>query len=478
MKERFGLAGVLFLVALTCRAEDPPVALAPPDDIATARAIFKELIETDSTHEFGSTPIAHLIEKHLRDGGIPAVDITFLAPPDHPSKGNLIVRLHGKTTGRKPILFLGHLDVVEARREDWTVDPFKLTEKDGFFYGRGSIDMKNGIAALVETLLRLKRENYQPDRDLIFLFTADEEAGGDANGPEWLLKSHRDLIDAALVLNFDGPNGALKGDKRLYYSLVTGEKVYATFKISATSPGGHGSLPGRDNPIHRIAAGLERLDAYRFPVMLSPTTRAYFAEASHLQSGQDAADMLALSKPTADPAAADRLSAKSPHYNAQLRTTCVATLISGGHAEGALPQRAEATIQCRMMPDDSLENVQRKLTEVLGDPQIALVPAVLPIQAPESPLTPEVIDKITAALHGVWPDVPIIPTMATYFTDGRQFRNAQMPSYGVGGAWKEESENRLHGRDERISTAAFDQSIDYAYRLVKIFGEGSGLAQR
>ena len=388
----------------------------------------------------------------LLDAGFSPVDLIVIAPPEHPAKGSLVVRFRGK--GRaKPILFIGHLDVVEAKKEDWSVDPFKLTQKDGFYYGRGSEDMKSGDAALMESLIRLKRQGYVPDRDIICAFTADEEAGGDSNGPALLLKNHRDLIDAGTVFNFDGGGGGLKAGRRLYFEIGTSEKVYLTFTLETTSPGGHGSLPGPDNAIYRLANGLGRLEAFRFPVTTTPTTRASFAAFSHLEPGPQSQDMLAVSKDPPDAAAADRLS-QTVRLNAELRTTCVATLVSGGHAENALPQRARATIQCRLMPGDTVDHVQQTLIATLNDSRISVTVDAPPVISPESPLTPEVLGKVADTVHDMWPGVAVVPTMSTGFSDGRQTRNAGMPTYNVGGLWVDVDDNRAHGRDERISIQA------------------------
>ena len=364
------------------------------------------------------------------------------------------------------MLFLGHLDVVEAKPEDWSVDPFKLTEKDGWFYGRGTIDMKDGDAAMLESLIRLKRERFVPERDLIVAFTADEEAGGDSNGPAFLLKEHRDLIDAGLVINLDGGGGNYKNGERFAFELGTSEKTYVTYTLETTSPGGHGSLPGPDNAIYRLADGLGRLETFRFPVMLTATTRAGFGKYAELEPGPESADMRAVAQLPFDPAAAERLSS-IVRLNAQLRTTCVATLISGGHAENALPQRAKATIQCRMMPGDTAEQVQAALTAVLNDAKISVTLDAPPIVSPESPPTPQITARATRVVHSMWPGVPLVPTMATGFSDDRQTRNAGMPSYDLSGVWQDVDENRAHGRDERVGVREFDESVEYTYRLMK-----------
>lgn len=442
-----------------------PGPLPPPDDQALARDLLKELVEIRTTHDVGSTAAALSIQKNLLAATFPEGDVVFIAPPDHPTKGNVVVRYHGKGKGR-PVLFLGHLDVVEARAEDWSVDPFKLTEQDGWFYGRGTIDMKEGDAALLESLIRLRREHFVPDRDIIVAFTADEEAGGDANGPAFLLKEHRDLIDADLAINLDGGGGEYRNGERLYFEVGTAEKTYVTFTLETTSPGGHGSLPGPDNAIYRLAAGLGRIETLKFPVMLTATTRASFEQFARLMPGPQSADMLAVAATPPDLAAADRLS-QTVRLNAQLRTTCVATLISGGHAENALPQRARATIQCRMMPGDTAEHVQAALTEALDDPRITITLDAPPIVSPESPPTPAILKKVTGVVHSMWPGVPLVPTMATGFSDDRQTRNAGIPSYDLSGVWVDMDENRAHGRDERVGIREFDESVEYTYRLIR-----------
>lgn len=463
----------LIAAALALAAARPVPSLAaalvpPPADLSLARDMLKGLIEIDTTHAHGSTEAAKAIESWLANAGFAASDLVFIAPADHPAKGSLVVRYRGRHSN-PAVLFMGHLDVVDANPDDWSVAPFKLTEQDGWFYGRGTIDMKDGDAALAESLVRLKRDHYQPDRDLIFAFTADEEAGGDSNGPAFLLKEHRDLIDAAMAVNLDGGGGDLVDGKRAYFEVGTSEKTYVTYTLQTTSPGGHGSLPGPDNAIYHLAHGLLRLEAYRFPVMLTATTRASFESFSTLEPGPDSADMRAVGKDPPDLAAAERLS-RTVRYNAQLRTTCVATLISGGHAENALPQRAKATVQCRMMPGDDAGHVQRQLIDTLQDPGISVVMDAPPIVSPESPPTPAVMGKIAAVAHSMWPGVPLVPTMATGFSDDRQTRNAGIPSYDVSGVWIDVNENRAHGRDERVGVQAFDESVEFTYRLIKAMG--------
>jgi acetylornithine deacetylase/succinyl-diaminopimelate desuccinylase-like protein len=470
-RTRFAIGAIaLFGVFSGCAWAAEPGPLPPPSDQQLARSILKELVEIRTTHDVGTTAAAHAITQRLLASGFAARDVVFIAPEDHPTKGNAVVRYRGKGSG-KAVLFLGHLDVVEANAEDWSVDPFKLTEKEGWFYGRGSIDMKDGDAAMLESLIRLRREGFVPDRDLIVAFTADEEAGGDANGPAFLLSKHRDLIDASLVVNLDGGGGAYMKGERRYFEVGTSEKTYVTYTLQATSPGGHGSLPGPDNAIYRLAHGLVRLETLKFPVTLTATTRASFTQFAAIDPGPQSADMRAVAKIPTDAAAAERLS-RTVRLNAQLRTTCVATLVSGGHAENALPQRARATIQCRMMPNDTAAHVQAALVSALDDPKISVTLDAPPIVSPESPPTPQIMNKAASVVHSMWPSVALVPTMATGFSDDRQTRNAGIPSYDLSGVWVDVDENRAHGRDERVGVREFDESVEYTYRLMKVMSQG------
>jgi len=446
-----------------------PAPLPPAADRQLARDIFKELIEINTTHAHGSAAAATAIRDRLLSAGFPTADVILIAPPEHPTKGNLVARLRGAGRGQA-VLFIGHLDVVEAKPEDWTFDPFKLTEKDDWFYGRGTIDMKDGDAAMLESLIRLRGEGFRPERDLIVAFTADEEAGGDANGPAFLLKDHRDLVNASLVINLDGGGGAYRDGKRAYLQIGTSEKTYLTFTAETTSPGGHGSLPGPDNAIYRLADGLGRLERFQFPVMLTPTTRASFEALAEMPHSANSVDMHAVARTPPEPAAAERLS-RNVYFNAQLRTTCVATLVTGGHAENALPQRAKATIQCRMLPGDSEEHVRATLVQALDDPKITLTLDAPPIVSPESAPTAVIMSRAAQVAHSMWPGVPIVPTMATGFSDDRQTRNAGIPSYDLSGIWIDVDENRAHGRDERVGVEEFDESVEYTYRLMKVMSQ-------
>ncbi len=466
MRHIVAACAALLCVATSATAEPGP--LPPPADVALGRSLFKELIEIDSTHAHGTTGAAHALEARFLAAGFAREDLTFIAPDEHPQSGNLILRYRG-TQHAPAVLFLGHLDVVAARREDWSVDPFQLIEKDGWFYGRGTDDMKDGDAALAAALIRLRREHWIPDHDVIAAFTADEEAGGDANGPAYLLRTHRELIDAAVAYNLDGGGGGLDHGHRTFYEVGTSEKTYVTYTLETTGPGGHGSLPGPDNPIYRLAQALGRIEAHHFPVVTTLTTRAYFKAMAALAQGTARADLLGVAQTTPDASAAERLS-ESPFMNAQLHTTCVATLITGGHAENALPQRAKATVQCRMMPGDDAGAVLNTLRAVVAEPKITVTLDAEPIVSPESVPVAAVMDRVTAVIHALWPGVPLVPSMATGFSDDRQTRNAGIPSYDVSGLWMESGENRAHGRDERIGAREFDESLEYVYRLVREMG--------
>jgi acetylornithine deacetylase/succinyl-diaminopimelate desuccinylase-like protein len=436
---------------------------APPP----ARDLLRELVEINSTHAHGSTEAAKALAAHFLAAGFSPQDVTFLAPAAHPSKGNLVVRLRGRGQGR-PVLYIGHLDVVEARREDWNYDPFKLTEQDGWLYGRGVIDMKGQDVAMAVALMRLKQEGFRPARDLIVAFTADEEAGGDANGVSWLLETHRTLIDAQVVINPDGGEAGMKQGRKLYVAIQTSEKNFLTFGIETTDKGGHSSRPTTANPIYRLAAALARLSQYRFPVHLTETTRQYFQRRAELETGQTQADMRAVALGSADQAAIERLSAVV-ETNIMLRTTCTATQIEGGHAENALPQRARATLQCRVIPGESPDSVQAALQTVLADPLVTFSTITPATPSPESPLTPSLVREVENVVRGLWPKgVIVLPEMSPGASDSRYTRALGMPSYGIDAMFDDLDDGRAHGRDERIGVRAFDQDVEFTYRLMKV----------
>jgi acetylornithine deacetylase/succinyl-diaminopimelate desuccinylase-like protein len=451
-------------------ASSKPSPVPPAGDQQLAHDILKELIAINTVHEHGTLPAARAIQARLKAAGFADADVSLLTIPEHPSQGQLVVRLRAKAPKAKPVLWIGHLDVVEAKPEDWTVDPFVMTEKDGWWYGRGVQDMKSEDAAILAGLIRLKREGFVPDRDLILAFTSDEESG-DANGVDWLLKTHRDLIDAALVINPDAGGGSLSHGQRLAYGVQTSEKVYVTFQAMATDKGGHSSIPEPNNPIYRLAEALGRVSAYHFPVAMTDTTRAWFTANADRSTGQQAADMRAVSRPAGDLAAAERLSA-TPHLAARLRTTCVATELAGGHAENALPQRATASIQCRMIPTDSEAGVKALLEKAISDPKVTLTPISPSQPAPDIPVDPALFAAFQKVVDAEWPGVKITPHMDLGASDSIFTRAVGIPSYGLSAIWSDLDDNRAHGRDERIGQADFYQGVEFAYRLMRELGKG------
>ncbi|MGH9730023.1 MAG: M20/M25/M40 family metallo-hydrolase [Candidatus Acidiferrales bacterium] len=433
-----------------------------------AHDIYKQLIETNTTESVGNTATAaDEMAARLRAAGFPASDVVVLSQDAR--HGNIVARIHG-SGARKPILFLAHLDVVEANRADWSIDPFKLTEKDGFFYGRGTSDVKDGDAILVTNFIRLKREGYNPDRDLILALTSDEE-GGDFNGVSWLLEKHRDLIDAEYCINTDGGDFQLKDGKPLLASIQTSEKIYADFQLQVRNKGGHSSLPAPDNAIYHLANGLVRLSKYQFPVQLNETTRAFFERMAIIDHGPLSKEMEGAAKNPPDRAAIGLLSA-SPYYNALLRTTCVATRLDAGHANNALPQDAHAIVNCRILPGGTQEQAEKTLVKVLDDPQIQVAPVAPPHNSPASPLREDVLQTTEQAVNAVWPGVPVVPVMDTGASDGYRLRAAGIPTYGVSGVFIDMDDVRAHGRDERILETSFYQGVDFFYRYIRALSSG------
>ncbi len=460
------LALSLVLASLaTAAATQTP---SPHDQLA--RDILKQLIEINTTDSVGdNTKAAEAMAARLKAAGFPDADVQVLGP--NPRKGNLVARLRG--TGKaKPILLLAHLDVVEARKEDWSpnLDPFTFIEREGYFYGRGTTDDKAMAAIFIAILLRYRQEGFVPDRDLIVALTSDEE-GGDYNGVDWLVSHHRPLIDADYALN-EGGGGELKNGKHIANDVQAAEKVYLSFRLEVTNPGGHSSLPVKDNAIYHLAAGLTRLMEYDFPVRLSEVTRGYFARMAALESGQIAADMKAVAQLTPDPEAVKRLSTASAWYNAQMRTTCVATRLEGGHADNALPQVARALVNCRMLPGADPTEIQQTLVRVLADDKIKVTPVGQPRPSQPSPLRPDVMGPIERITNELWPGVPVVPNMSTGATDGLYLRNAGIPVYGVDGLFTDVDDARAHGRDERMGVKEFYEGREFLYRLVKALAGG------
>jgi acetylornithine deacetylase/succinyl-diaminopimelate desuccinylase-like protein len=440
-------------------------AAAEAHDPSLASEILREMIDTRSTHDVGSTDLARKVQARLLAAGFAPADAQLLMPADHPRAGNVVARLHGSGKG-KPVLYLCHLDVVAANPEDWTRDPFRLTEDGGWLYGRGTIDMKGQDAAVLAALLRMKSEGYKPKRDIIVAFTADEESGGERNGVDWLLSEHRDLMDAGLVVNPDGGEAGMKHDRRLYIGVQTSEKISMAFEAEVTDKGGHSSRPTADNPIYRLSEGLARLAEFRFPVHLTETTRQYFERRSAIESGTIKSDMLGIAKNPPDAAAIDRLSGVV-ETNILLRTTCTATQIEGGHAQNALPQRARATLQCRIIPGETQDSVRDTLARVLADPSIKISVITPATPSPESPLSGDILPTVEKVARQLWPDVVILPQMAASASDSKYTRVVGMPSYGIDGMFDDLDDARAHGRDERIGVQAFGQEVDFTYRLMR-----------
>jgi acetylornithine deacetylase/succinyl-diaminopimelate desuccinylase-like protein len=366
---------------------------------------------------------------------------------------------------------MAHIDVVEAKREDWSTDPFKLVEQDGYYYARGSGDDKYMAAAFVANMVRYRKEGYKPDRDIILILETDEETDGAyTNGIGWLLKNQRALIDAEFAINEGGGVGLDKG-RPIRVGVQTSEKVYMNFSLEVRDPGGHSSLPGRSNAIYRLAAGLVRLGQFDFPMELNDTTRLYLQRAADFEDPKIGADMKAVAAPNPDPAAVARLSAIA-RFNAQIRTTCVATMLEGGHAENALPQLARALVNCRVLPGHSRDEVKRALDLALADDRIEVKPVSLVTPSPASPITPEVFGAIEKLAGEFWPGAPVIPVMSAGASDGAFMRNAGIATYGHSGLASDVSENRAHGRDERVPVNSFYQGVEYLYRLAKTLGGG------
>src|SRR5438067_5798382 len=444
-----------------------------PPQQRLAREIYKELVEINTVTATGDTAkAAEAMAARLRAAGFPADDVRVFTPA--PRKGNLVARLHG-SGAKKPILLLAHIDVVEAKREDWSTDPFKLVEQDGYFYARGSGDDKFMAAAFVANLIRYREEGYRAERDIIVALSTDEEIG-DANalGIRWLIANQRNLIDAEFALN-EGAGVGLKNGKPIRNGVQSSEKNYVDYSLEVKNAGGHSSLPRKDNAIYRLAEGLARLGKHDFPIRLDETTRAWFARAAPFEEPQTAADMKALAAGRADAAAIARLSAKPP-YNAQMRTTCVATTLSGGHAPNALPQLARANVNCRVLPGEPIAEVTATLKRVLADDAIEVKPAGDFGSAGPSPLRPDILQSIEKLTAEFWPGIPVIPSMSTGATDSRFLRAAGIPAYGHSGLASDIDDNRAHGRDERVLVKAFDQAGEYLYRLVKVLSGPDGKA--
>jgi acetylornithine deacetylase/succinyl-diaminopimelate desuccinylase-like protein len=467
--------GALFAQPGWCAADD-----SDPVTRRNAHDIFEQLIEINTTDSIGSTTVAaQAMAQRLLDAGFPKADVVVLGPNER--KGNMVARYRGRAGSKlKPILIIGHLDVVEAQRRDWTTDPFKFVEKDGYFYGRGTQDMKNSDAIAVADFIRMKKEGFVPDRDIILALTADEE-GGKSNGVDWLLKNHRDLIEAEYALNPDA--GQVRPDPPMVVGFEATEKLYADFQVLATNPGGHSSLPVPDNAIYHVANALVLLQKSPFPFELNPVTREYFSQMAKIESGQRAADMRAILASPPDPQAIERLSADA-HSNSIMRTTCVATMLSGGHAPNALPGRAEANVNCRILPGHSQEEIRLGLVKLFNDPSLTVR-----YRADDGELSdhgsdrkamapPPLRDDVMTALRTVagkmWPQATVLPIMEAGASDSIYTMNAGIPSYGICGVAIARDDDRAHGRDERVKIDAYYTGVEFYYRFLEALTSPAG----
>jgi acetylornithine deacetylase/succinyl-diaminopimelate desuccinylase-like protein len=440
-----------------------------------AHDIFKQLVEINTTDSIGSTTVAaQAMAKRLLDAGFPAADVTVLGPNDR--KGNLVARYRGKPGSKlRPVLIIGHLDVVEARREDWTTDPFQFVEQDGYYYGRGTQDMKVSDAIAVTDFIRLKQEGFVPDRDIILALTADEE-GGKSNGVDWLLKNHRELIDAEFALNPDSGGVVTDHGKPMTVEFEATEKLYADYSVLATNPGGHSSLPKPDNAIYHVADALAVLEKSPFPFELNNVTREYFSQMAAIDKGQTAADFRAILATPPEQAAIDRLS-QDARYNSTMRTTCVATMMSAGHAPNALPQRAEANVNCRIFPGHAQEEIRLELVKLFNDPKLTVRyrsdagdvsdhGSERKAMAPP-PLRPDVMQALRRVAGKLWPGAPVIPIMETGASDSIYTMTAGIPSYGICGVAIDHDDVRMHGKDERVPVASYYTGVEFYYEFLR-----------
>ena len=462
------IAATAILFSSACALGQPQ---APEAERKLFREIYQELIEINTADSVGDTTLAaRAMAARLKSAGFADADMQIVVPPGAPKKGNLVARLKG-TGAKKPLLLLAHIDVVEAKREDWERDPFKLVEEGGYFWARGSVDDKAMASIFVANMIRYKKEGYKPDRDLILALTSDEELGSTSkwNGANWLVKNNRELVDADFGLN-EGGGGELKDGKPLLNRVQAAEKVSVHFRLEVRNPGGHSSRPRPDNAIYELAEGLAKFGKFNFPVKLNETTRIYFSRSAQLQAGQMADDMRAVARDTPDLEAAARL-AKSPTYNSTLRTTCVATRLDGGHANNALPQSARATINCRILPGEPPDEVLKTIQQIVGE-KVKVTRGSEPVPSAPSPLRPDVMGPIEKITSETWPGVTVIPAMSTGATDSRFMRNAGIPMYGVSGLFIDQDDNRSHGLNERMPVKSLYDGQEFLYRLVKELAGG------
>src|ERR1700729_311786 len=449
---------LVILLSFSASAE----TMRPDAERQLAHDLYKEFVEIQSGYTTGATtPVAEAAASRLKAAGFPDSDI-FVGGPI-PTKANIVVRYHG-TGAHKPLLLLAHTDVVEAKREDWTMDPFQLNEKDGFYYGRGTADDKAQAAVWIANLIQYKKEGFKPDRDIIVALTADEEGGGPYSGIQWLLKNHRDLIEAEFALNEGGWGEESKG-KKISNDLQVSEKYVLNFRFEVRNKGGHSSMPVHDNAIYHLAGALSRLSDFGFPLKTNEVTAAYFEQMAKIETGAIKDDLAKISSGSQE--AMEKVAAASPAWNSTLRTTCVATMLEGGHAINALPQLAAATVNCRVLPEDTLEYVETTLRTVIADDQVSVKLLGEPHPGPASPLRADLLDASRQLTDKLWPGVPVIPIMVMGATDGAYLRSAGIPCYGIQGFFMDRDDIRFHGRDERMGVRAFYEGQEFLYELVK-----------
>jgi len=461
------IAALAALLALPASAQD----LRP--DQQAFRALYKELVETNTTLSVGDcTLAAQRMAAHLKAVGYPDSDLHLFTAPGHPKEGGLVAVLPGSDAKAKAILLLAHLDVVEAKREDWTRDPFTLVEEDGYFYGRGTADDKSVAAIWVDIMVHLKQDKIAHRRPLKLALTCGEETNGAFNGAKWLAANQRALIDAEFGLT-EGGWGTMQenGGKRIALGINAGEKLSQNYTLEVTNPGGHSMRPVKDNAIYRLSAGLLKIGAYDFPTQSTDALREYFARMAPLTGGEMGAAMTAFSKNDKDAKAAAVLAA-DPRFNAAMRTTCVATLINGGHATNALPQHVTANVNCRIFPGTTPETVRDKLQELVADPQIKVAAqAAHNDPSPAPPLTPALMKPLVSEAAKHWPGVPVIPQLEIGATDASFMTPVGIPTYGFTGMFFEPDGSRLHGLNERLRVRVLYEARDYLYDLVKIYAK-------
>ena len=478
---RLRRAGNLVLVLASCLAPIGLAAQATGGPLNAhqqlARDIYKELIEINTTTDAdpgGTTQAAEAMATRLRAAGFSGADVQVLS--SGPRDGNLVARLRGSgVAGRKPILLLAHLDVVAARREDWTMDPFTFAEKDGFYYGRGTSDDKAMAAIFTDSLVRYRQEGYRPRRSIKLALTCGEETAGAGyfDSVRWLVQTQPHVLAAEFAIN-EGAGGELDSQgKPVALQVQAGEKIYQDFSLQVSDPGGHSSLPKADNAIVRLGTALARLGAHRFPVALNPVTRAYFEAMAGLSAPDVAADMRAILKSPPDEAAAARLWAVNPLWNAMLRTTCIVSMIDGGHAPNALPQHDKANVNCRILPDVPVADVQAEIVRVLADDGIKVTPTGEGgVQSPVPPLTEAVLGPARRVAETIWPGVAIVPTMLPGYTDGKYLNPAGVPTYGLSGLFEDREGNYEHGLNERMRVKSLMDGRRFLHEVVKLYADG------